>query len=107
MPAVSGGTETADTPAGTSASWRALGTLVQLAVTEPGGLAQASDLLARDLAAVDAACSRFRADSEIRALTVHGGPSTLDWRRLRRAEARVMREALAHTGRTPVSDLAA
>ena len=53
-------------PAG--ASWRALGTLVHLLVTEPSSLGQARQLLTADLADVDAACSRFRADSEIRSL---------------------------------------
>ena len=38
-------------------------------VTEPGGLPKARRLLEDDLAEVDAACSRFRADSEIRSLT--------------------------------------
>ncbi len=46
-------------------------------------------------------------DAEIRVLTVHGGPSVLDWRRLRRAEARVMREALALAAVRPLSDVAA
>ncbi|MEV6691219.1 DUF6284 family protein [Micromonospora sp. NPDC051196] len=32
-------------------------------------------------------------DAEIRVLTAEGGPSPLDWRRLRRAEARVTRVA--------------
>jgi thiamine biosynthesis lipoprotein ApbE len=50
------------------ASWRALGTLVHLVVTDPRHLAEAQRLLAADLAEVDAACSRFRADSEIRTL---------------------------------------
>ena len=63
------------TDAGASASWRALGTLVQLVVTDPGALAGARRLLENDLADVDAACSRFRADSEIRALT-GGHPRT-------------------------------
>jgi thiamine biosynthesis lipoprotein len=60
----------ANTPTGTdaSASWRALGTLVQLVVTEPSCLPEARRLLTEDLAEVDAACSRFRADSEIRSL---------------------------------------
>ncbi len=53
-----------------AASWRALGTLVRLVVTEPHALAEARRLLEADLAAVDLACSRFRADSEISAL--HG-----------------------------------
>jgi thiamine biosynthesis lipoprotein ApbE len=57
------------------ASWRALGTLVRLVVTDPRCLAGAQRLLAADLAEVDAACSRFRADSEIRALrNAHGRP---------------------------------
>ena len=55
----------------TQASWRALGTLVQLVVTEPSALASARQLLEADLAEVDAACSRFRADSEI--MTVVAG----------------------------------
>ena len=59
----------AATDAEASASWRALGTLVQLVVTDPAALPEARHLLTRDLAAVDAACSRFRADSEIRSLT--------------------------------------
>ncbi|HEY7883187.1 MAG TPA: FAD:protein FMN transferase, partial [Streptosporangiaceae bacterium] len=56
------------TDAEASASWRALGTLVQLVVTDPAALPGARRLLEDDLAAVDAACSRFRADSEIRSL---------------------------------------
>jgi thiamine biosynthesis lipoprotein ApbE len=56
------------TDAGASASWRALGTLVQLVVTDPGALPEARHMLEKDLAEVDAACSRFRPDSEIRAL---------------------------------------
>jgi hypothetical protein len=32
--------------------------------------------------------------AEIRVLTATGGPTALDWRRLRRAEHRVLREAL-------------
>ena len=42
-------------------------------VTEPGRLPEARRLLEADLAAVDLACSRFRADSEIRALRASGG----------------------------------
>ena len=52
----------------TSASWRAIGTSVHLIVTEPAALEPACRVLHADLAAVDAACSRFRADSEIMAL---------------------------------------
>ena len=49
-----------DAEADASASWRALGTLVQLVVTDPAALPEARRLLEDDLAAVDAACSRFR-----------------------------------------------
>ena len=50
------------------AAWRALGMLVQLVVTDPGQLAAARELLTDDLAELDAACSRFRSDSELVAL---------------------------------------
>ena len=56
-----------------SASWRALGTLVQLLVTDPRCLAEARRLLTADLAEVDLACSRFRADSEICSLRMVKG----------------------------------
>jgi thiamine biosynthesis lipoprotein len=59
----------AATGAEASASWRALGTLVQLVATDPAALPEARRLLEDDLAAVDATCSRFREDSEIRSLT--------------------------------------
>ena len=39
--------------------------LVQLAVTSPGQLAAARELLEADLTALDLACSRFRPDSEL------------------------------------------
>ncbi len=66
---------------------------------------------AEDLAAIDAEWPLIEAemelvDAEIRVLTVTR-PSELDWRRLRRAEARVMREALALSAVVPLSDLAA
>ncbi len=67
MPSPSGDTAT-DSDA--SASWRALGTLVQLVVTDPRCLTEARRLLTADLAEVDLACSRFRADSEICALRI-------------------------------------
>ncbi len=49
-------------------AWQALGMLVQLVVTEPGLVTAARKMLADDLAALDLACSRFRADSEITAI---------------------------------------
>ncbi|MDQ2815628.1 MAG: FAD:protein FMN transferase [Actinomycetota bacterium] len=62
-------------PDATSARWRALGTLVQLVVTDPAALPEARRLLTADLDEVDQACSRFRADSEIRNLrTAQGRP---------------------------------
>jgi thiamine biosynthesis lipoprotein len=54
-----------DTDPTAAASWQALGMLVQLVVTDPGALDEAGQLLARDLAELDAAGSRFRPDSEI------------------------------------------
>jgi hypothetical protein len=64
-----------------------------------------------DLAAIDREWPLIEAemelvDAEIRVLTVTR-PSELDWRRLRRAEARVMREALAVSAVVPLSELAA
>ncbi len=45
-------------------------------VTDPRSLAEARHLLAADLDEVDVACSRFRADAEIRNLrTAHGRPA--------------------------------
>ena len=59
-----------------AADWRALGCATRLAVTEPGALNAARQALAAWLAEVDAACSRFREDSEIVALDRSGGRAT-------------------------------
>ncbi|KUN96315.1 FAD:protein FMN transferase [Streptomyces caeruleatus] len=56
-----------------AADWRALGTSVRLVVTDPVLLESCNLLLARHLAEVDAACSRFRADSELTALNAAAG----------------------------------
>jgi thiamine biosynthesis lipoprotein len=64
MPAGTAGPSTQEA----SASWQALGTGVQVTVTDAGQLAAARAMLEADLAAVDLACSRFRPDSEIAAL---------------------------------------
>ncbi|MEU9960826.1 FAD:protein FMN transferase [Streptomyces sp. NPDC050982] len=56
-----------------AANWRALGTSVRLVVTDPALLDSCNLLLARQLAEVDAACSRFREDSELVALDSAGG----------------------------------
>jgi len=71
MPAAGPG-DTAEAPA--SADWTALGTMVQLLVTDPWRLAEGRRLLEADLAAVDAACSRFRPDSELVAVDSAPGP---------------------------------
>jgi thiamine biosynthesis lipoprotein len=55
------------------AEWVALGTTVTVAVTEPTRLPQAEHMLRGHLAALDVACSRFRADSEIAAIDNAGG----------------------------------
>jgi hypothetical protein len=65
-----------------------------------------------DLAAIEAEWPLIEAemalvDAEILMLTGQGGPTAMDWRRLRRAEARVIREALALTAHLRVPDLAA
>jgi thiamine biosynthesis lipoprotein len=51
----------------------ALGTTAGLVVTEPRALDRAEQVLRRELAAVDEACSRFRADSEIARLHERAG----------------------------------
>jgi FAD:protein FMN transferase len=48
-----------------SASWPALGTTASVLVTEAGAIGEARALLEVELAAMDRACSRFRADSEL------------------------------------------
>lgn len=50
------------------ADFRALGTTVALLVDDPAVLGPARALLDAELAAIDLACSRFRADSELSAL---------------------------------------
>ena len=51
----------------------ALGTFATLLVADPGVLDPARDLLAAELAAIDAACSRFRPDSELSRACAAGG----------------------------------
>jgi len=54
-------------------TFRALGTVVSVLVTEPGQRDAASAILRAELAAVDIACSRFRDDSELSRLNRAGG----------------------------------
>jgi FAD:protein FMN transferase len=53
------------TAAPASRTFRALGTFATLLVTDPDHLGPACDLLGAELDAIDAACSRFRPDSEL------------------------------------------
>src|SRR6266536_1931363 len=62
----------AATPSPAVASWPALGITVAVAVTDPMRLPAASELVAAELAAVDAACSTFRGDSELAAVNAAG-----------------------------------
>jgi thiamine biosynthesis lipoprotein ApbE len=56
-----------------AADFEALGSLVRLVVTEPGQLPAARRILDAKLAAIDAACSRFRPDSELAGLDAAEG----------------------------------
>jgi thiamine biosynthesis lipoprotein len=60
-----------------SASWRALGTQVRIVVAQGRQLDEARRMLEADLAEVDAACSRFRLDSELSTLPRDGRPATI------------------------------
>ncbi len=55
------------------AYWQALGTNVVLRTADPVGLASARAAVESELAAIDRACSRFRADSELSRLNDHSG----------------------------------
>ncbi|MGH9090341.1 MAG: hypothetical protein ACRDZR_03015, partial [Acidimicrobiales bacterium] len=66
-----------DRPAGVPpvarVGWRAWGTSVSLLVQPAGSLEDARRLLEEEIAATDAACSRFRPDSELARLNAAGG----------------------------------
>jgi thiamine biosynthesis lipoprotein ApbE len=59
-----------------TAEWQALGTTVLVRVTRAAGLWAARAAVEEDLAAIDAACSRFRADSEVSLLNARSGRAT-------------------------------
>ncbi len=63
-------------PALATAVWEALGTSVVLRVSDPEALAPARATVERELAAIDRACSRFRADSELSRVNARAGRST-------------------------------
>ena len=60
----------------TSASWTALGTTATVLVERAGALGDARSAVERELAAIDRACSRFRADSELSRLNAARGRRT-------------------------------
>jgi thiamine biosynthesis lipoprotein len=58
------------------AAWNAIGTPIRLVVTDATRLSAARAILEDDLAALDAACSRFREDSELVRLDASAGRPT-------------------------------
>jgi thiamine biosynthesis lipoprotein len=56
-----------------TAQWSVWGTVARIVVTDPSCLAEATELVKAELAAVDLACSRFREDSELRRACRSGG----------------------------------
>jgi FAD:protein FMN transferase len=62
-----------DTPPLGYASWQALGSSVELRLSEPGKLVAARARVECELDAIDRTCSRFRADSELSRLNSRAG----------------------------------
>ncbi len=63
-----------------TSSFPAIGTTVSVVVTDPRALAESTELVRRHVAALDAAASRFRDDSELRRLNAAGGkPMEVSW----------------------------
>ncbi|MFZ1155712.1 MAG: FAD:protein FMN transferase [Solirubrobacteraceae bacterium] len=58
------------------ASWRALGTSVELVLCDSDALAQARVILERQLEEIDRTCSRFREDSELTRVNACAGRTT-------------------------------
>ncbi|GLY94083.1 FAD:protein FMN transferase [Actinoplanes sp. NBRC 103695] len=56
-----------------TAQWSVWGTVARIVVTDPALLAEAAMMVRAELSAVDAACSRFRPDSELSAACRAGG----------------------------------
>jgi thiamine biosynthesis lipoprotein len=57
----------------TAADWKALGCQLRLVVGDPSDLAVARAVLEAELSAIDLACSRFRADSELSRVNAGNG----------------------------------
>jgi thiamine biosynthesis lipoprotein ApbE len=79
-------------------SFRAIGTVASVLLTEPGWCEKAGAILRAELDAVDAACSRFRADSELSRLNNAGGREVAISRRLAGALAAALAAARATDG---------
>jgi len=79
-------------------SFWALGTRATVLVTEPGAAELAGVILRAELAEVDAACSRFRADSELSRLNSAGGREMTISRRFAGALAAALDAARATDG---------
>ncbi|HEY2073548.1 MAG TPA: hypothetical protein VGG88_08240 [Gaiellaceae bacterium] len=56
-----------------TATFPALGTTAEITTLDPAALSDAIDVLEPELDAIDRACSRFRADSEVSQLAHAGG----------------------------------
>jgi thiamine biosynthesis lipoprotein len=78
-------------------TWRALGSSVQLVVTEPARLAAARDAVQDALDRIDLAASRFRTDSELSRLNASAGSEQVASPLFRQA-LRVALDAAAWTG---------
>lgn len=70
-----------------TATFPALGTTAEITTLDPAALSGAIEVLERELAAIDLACSRFRDDSEVSRLARSGGAWT--------PASRLLHEALA------------
>jgi FAD:protein FMN transferase len=60
-----------------TAQWTVWSTVARLVVTDPAALDEAAEIVRAELAAVDAACSRFRPDSELNRACRSGGTTTV------------------------------
>lgn len=81
-----------------AADWPALGSTVRLVVDDPARLTEARRLLAEDLDALDLACSRFRADSELVLLQQRAAGQAAQVSPLLREAIEVALAAAAQTG---------
>jgi FAD:protein FMN transferase len=81
-----------------TARWPALGTSASVVVSGPGALAGARAAVEAELAAIDLACSRFRADSELSRLNAGAGRPVRVGARLLEAIAVALRAAALTDG---------